>query len=122
MSDFPHYRPKKGRGKPQIKKPIIGLWQVLPQVTKDLALDKKAGEMAMLNVWEECLPRSLKEKTIANRLFQRGSQTVLQVRVKNAAVASELSFHIESMKASMNSFSTQTGWKVDHIELKIGSL
>jgi hypothetical protein len=101
---------------------ITPLSKILPQVSRDLDLDSKVGEMALLSLWTTVVGGPLSARTRATRLLKRNGTNVLQVRVKDAATAGELSFLIDTLVSRLNSFAPQTGCRVAGIDLKIGTL
>lgn len=100
--------------------------EVLPRVCEDLALDKKVNEMALLALWPKQVAgiagQAAAENTRAVRLRKQGYQTILSVKVTNAALASELSFQLPALKDALNAYAPQTGLKVDQIQLSVGTL
>lgn len=122
MSEYRSF-PKK---KPNRVGSLSAFSEVLPKVCQDLELDKKVNEMALLALWPAQVAglagQSASENTRAIRLRKQGYQTILSVKVTNAALASELSFHIPSLKAALNGYKAQTGLTVDQIKLSVGSL
>lgn len=103
-------------------KAISSLADVLPQVSRDLDLDRKVGEMAMVRLWDEIIGESMAQRSRALKIMKRGNKSVLMVRVRDAATAGDLTFKLEAIREKLNSYTPQTGWVIDGIDLKIGTL
>jgi hypothetical protein len=116
-------RPPK---KPQRVGSLSSLGDVLPGLYRDLDMDKKVNEFALLGLWPSLVQTFLgvsgAAQTRAFRLRKQGYQTVLMVKVSNAALASELSFQLMHLKEALNGYTPQTGLTVDRIQLMVGSL
>jgi hypothetical protein len=105
---------------------LSSLADVLPGVCEGLELDKKIHEMALLALWPKQVAllagSHAAENSRAVRLKKQGYQTILLVRVAQAALASELGFQVPALKEALNRFTPQTGLTIDHIQLTVGSL
>lgn len=127
--------PGRGRKREEMKgplkglkvRPTVSLGQVLPQVSRDLALDQKVRDFALVGLWDQVVGEikngeAYRKKTRAVKLTRRREATVLLVKVRDAATAGELSFLLEGIREKLNGYAPQTGRVVDVIDLKIGSL
>ncbi|WP_303672796.1 DUF721 domain-containing protein [Vampirovibrio chlorellavorus] len=114
------------RKKPTRVGSLAAFSEVLPQICQNLELDKKVNEMALLALWPQQVSQlagaTLGQNTRAVRLRKQGYQTVLFVKVANAALASELTFHIPVLLNALNGYKAQTGLTVDRIQVSVGSL
>ncbi len=112
--------------KPKRTGSLMAFSEVLPQVCQNLQLDKKVNEMAFLSLWPSQVAgiagKTAAEQTQAVRLRKQGYKTILAVKVSNAALATELSFHVPALKDALNAFKPQTGLSIDQIQLSVGSL
>lgn len=108
--------------KPPKKRATVPLSSVLPQVSRDLALDDKIKEFALVGLWDSVVDPRYRTRTRAVKVYKRGNETVLQVRVKDAATAGELSFSLGALRDTLNGYAPQTGRTIAAIDLKIGSL
>lgn len=115
-------RPSQRRSQKGLqKRPAVFLGDVLSQVSRDLALDQKVNEMALLTLWAQVVEVPLRDRSLALRLLNRNGNKILRVKVKDAATAGELSFQIEAICEKLNQFEPQTGIRVAGLEIKIGS-
>jgi hypothetical protein len=105
---------------------LSSLANILPEVCEGLKLDEKINEMALLALWpkqvEAIAGSHAAQNSRAVRLKKQGYQTILLARVNQAALASELGFHLPLIKEALNRFTPQTGFTVDQIQLTVGSL
>lgn len=117
---------RRSSRKPKRVGSLNSLADVLPGVCQNLQLDKKINEMALMALWpkqvEGIAGKTASENSKAIQLKKQGYQTTLLVRVSNAVMASELSFHVMMLKEALNKFTPQTGITVDRIQLTVGSL
>ncbi len=105
---------------------LSSLTDLLPAFSRDIGLERKVNEMALLALWISQVtivagPEAA-EQSRATRLKKQGNQVLLQVKVSNAALASELGFHLPAIREGLNRFSPQTGLMVDRIQLSVGIL
>jgi hypothetical protein len=118
-SSFPKKKPKRVGS-------LSAFADILPQVCQNLELDKKVNELALLALWPVQVAgvagQAASQNTRAVRLIKQGYQTILAVKVSNASLASELSFHVPVLKAALNGYKAQTGLTIDQIKLSVGSL
>lgn len=114
------------RKKPSRVGSLSAFSDVLPQICQNLELDKKVNEMALLALWPNQVSQLagavIGQNTRAVRLRKQGYQTVLLVKVANAALASELTFHIPALLNALNGYKAQTGLTVDRIQVSVASL
>jgi hypothetical protein len=85
------------------------LTRIIQRVAEALKLDSKAGEYAMLQVFDVILPSRYKGQAKANRIFYKGRNAILEVHVASPLMAQELSFERTSLLERMNTYSPQTG-------------
>jgi hypothetical protein len=83
--------------------------RIIQRVAESLKLDSKAGEYAMLQVFEVILPTPYRGKAKANRIYYRGRKAILEVNVASPLIAQELGFERDTLLACMNTYSAQTG-------------
>lgn len=116
------YRPRK----PRPPESLSSLAEILPTLCRDLDIDKKVNELALLALW----PRQVEAvagavaaaQSKAVRLKKQGDRLILVVKVANAALASELGFHVPVIKEALNRFKPQTGLAIDQIQLSVGTI
>lgn len=112
--------------KPERAGSLASLADVLPVLYRDLDMDKKVNEFALLALWPAMATSLIGSEgaaqTRAVGLRKQGARTILQVRVANAALASELSFHLPAIQTALNGYAPQTGLRVDRIQLNTGIL
>lgn len=121
-----NYHKKKFKKKPVAKKgkiptPAEKLSSILPKLCEEIHFDDRVKEMSVLRLWEQLIPEPFKTHTKAKALQRLGGKMVLMVSVQNAAMASELSFNLETFKTLMNDFSGETGILIDDIRVRVGS-
>ncbi len=109
------YKPPK---KPKRAGLMSSVSQVLPQVGKDLRLDERAQEWAVLSLWSRIVDGPFQTTTRASRLRPKGGQNTLTVQVNSATVAAELSFYLEQYRQKLNEYQPQTGLNVQRIEIR----
>jgi hypothetical protein len=119
------YPPRKPQ-KPESSSAITSLADILPAVCRDLALDHKVNELALLALWpsqvEKLSGAVAAAQSKAIRLKKQGNRTILVVKVASAALASELGFQAPALKEALNRFHPQTGIVLDQIQLSVGAL
>lgn len=98
------------------------LADVLPGLCRDLALDEKVKELSLLSIWETLVDDLYKKNTRAVSVRKQGGKNILLIRVKEAALASQLTFDIQRLKTELNRFAPQTGVKIDDIRLQVGAI
>lgn len=94
------------------------LSDVLFQVSQQLALDEKIGEMALLRLWPEIVPPEFKDKTQAVQIRRHNGKKIFQVKTIHAACAAQLSFHASTLLEALNGYVGQTGCQIDKIEIR----
>lgn len=109
----PEDRARKG---PQ---PMSNLSDILPAVGRELGLDNKVRELAVLALWEQVAPETCRRASRAIRLRQEGRRWIMDVHVADGPTASELAFHLEDIRRRINGFSVQTGFEIAKIDLGI---
>lgn len=129
MSDYKggEYKPySKKSAKPVRAGSLSSLAQVLPGVCDDLKLDDKINELAFMALWprqvEGICGKTVAESTRAVKLKKNGLKMVLLVKVAHASLATELGFHVTTLKDALNRFQPQTGIAIDQIQLTVGSI
>jgi hypothetical protein len=104
---------------------LTSLADILPAVCRDLALDRKVNELALLALWpkqvEMLSGAVVAAQTKAVRLKKQGNRTILVVKVASAALASELGFQVPGLKEALNRFQPQTGILLDQIQFSVGA-
>ncbi len=111
-----------GRKKPARVGELRSLVDILPAVSEALQLDRKVQEMALLALWPQLVGATYAAHTRAVALKKRGDKFTLLVKVANAALASDLSFQLPVFLEALNRYQPQTGYRVDAIQLQVGSL
>ncbi|HEY9686030.1 MAG TPA: DUF721 domain-containing protein [Coleofasciculaceae cyanobacterium] len=118
------YPPRKPQ-KPDSLSALTSLADILPAVCRDLALDRKVNELALLALWPkqvEMLAGAVAaSQSKAIRLKKQGDRTILVVKVASATLASELGFQVPALKDALNRFHPQTGIMLDQIQLSVGA-
>jgi hypothetical protein len=92
--------------------------RIIQRVAEALRLDSKAGEYAMLQVFEAVLPQQYKGQAKANRIYYKGKQAVLEVHVANPLMAQELGFERLTLLEAVNAYSSQTGITLSEITIR----
>lgn len=95
---------------------------LLGGMSRTLHLDEKAKEFALFALWQQVVGGSFQGRTRAVRLARQGEKLLLQVKVQDSVTASELSFYLETYREVLNEFQPQTGFRLDGIELGVGTL
>jgi hypothetical protein len=88
------------------------------QVSQQLALDEKIGEMALLRLWPDIVPPEFKDKTQAIQVKRQNGKKIYQIKAQHAACAAQLSFHIPALLEALNSYAGQTGCQIDKLEIR----
>lgn len=127
MSDQARFSYGKKGKKPGRVGSLAAFSDVLPQLCQSLELDKKVNELALLALWPQQVTAVMGQSQVAQqsravRLRKQGYQMVLAVKVANAALASEMSFHLPALIGRLNAFKAQTGLTVDRIQLTVGNV
>ncbi len=126
MSEYPRRRATK---QPERVGSLNTLADVLPGLYKDLKMDLKINEFALLALWPTVLTAEMGptaeiacEHTKAIKIRRQGNKITLLVKVAHAVLASELTFHTMPLLSALNAYTPQTGLKVDQIQWMVGSL
>jgi hypothetical protein len=107
----------------QSRKPLtdaFALTDILPQVVRDLNLEQKAHDMAVLSLWPLVVPSELKPYTRAVRLERSKSKITLWVSATSSAAASRLTFVQHQILATLNSYAPQTGTVLSDLRITQG--
>jgi hypothetical protein len=119
-------KPSRRTRKPERTGSLAALSDVLPGLYRDLDMDKKVNEFALLRLWPQLVASlttpAAAAQTRAIRLKKQGVRTVLMVKVANAVLASELTFQILPLKDAINGYKAQTGLTIDQIQFLVGTL
>ncbi len=110
----PEDRARKG------SQPLNSIGDILPAVGRELGLDNKVRELAVLALWEQVVPEAYRQTSRAVRLRREGCQWILDVRVANGPTATELAFERENIRERINAFTPQTGFAIARIEIGVG--
>lgn len=122
--DYQYKKPKSKRSthkKNKLPTPAEKLSSILPKLCEEIHFDDRVKEMSLLRLWEQLVPEPFKTHTSAKAVKKVGGKTVLMVHVRDAAMASELSFNLDQFKTMVNDFSGQTGIRLDDIRVRVGS-
>jgi predicted nucleic acid-binding Zn ribbon protein len=95
---------------------------ILNTVAKNLGMDQKAREFAVLQLWPLVVPEAYKACSKAKAVTYRGKAAWLRVAVSSGAMATELSFEREELLEALNQYSPQTHIVLAGIELKVGKV
>ncbi len=95
---------------------------ILHQVSQDLALDEKIGEMALLRLWPTVVPKAFVATSEAVNVRRQNQRRILIVHAANSATASQLSFSLSTILDSLNGYAQQTGCRLDRIDIKVAPL
>ncbi len=98
----------------------VSLANLLEAVSRELGLERKVQEYALLSLWREVVPVSFRDSTQAVGLKTQGRESVLQVTASDGPTASALSFHLDVLRERLNAFYPQTGVTVTRITLGVG--
>lgn len=116
------YRPRK----PDRIGSLNSLADVLPGLCQELDLENKVNELAFLRLWPSQVTALMglesASQTQAIKLRKQGNRLTLLVRVAHAALASELSFHVQALQAALNGFEPQTSIRIDRIQFVVGAV
>ena len=106
------------------------LTEVLPEVVRDLNLEQKANDMAVLSLWPVVVPTELKPYARAIRLERAKTKgggaasewgqlpkMTLWVGVNSASAASRLTFVQHEVLEKLNTYTEQTGIRVTDIRI-----
>jgi hypothetical protein len=97
---------------------LTSVSHVLPQVGKELRLNERAQEWAVLSLWTRIIDEPFQATTRASRLRPKGGLYTLTVLVNSATVAAELSFFLEQYRQKLNEYRAETGLSVHRIEIR----
>ena len=97
--------------------PMTGIENILPIVGQQLNLEAKVQEWAVLALWAQLLPEPYCSHTKAVKIKRTGPKLTLLVKATNAAVASQLTFQLESWRQKLNDYARETGIHLDAIQL-----
>ena len=96
--------------------------KILDAVAKNMGMDQKAHEFAVLQIWPLVVSEAYKECSKAKAITYRGKAPWLRVHVSSGAMATELSFEREELLDKLNHYSTQTGIVLSGIDIKVGKV
>lgn len=112
-----YYKKKRRQGS------MAPVAEVLSKICDTLAIEQKVGEMAVLTLWTEQVKIAVgayaAQSSKATHVSKRGKQSVLEVSVLSASLASELGLMLPSLLTALNSFSPQTGVYLNHVRLTV---
>ncbi len=114
-----HKFPNKNRRKKQ-QAVAQSVASILPTVGRQLKLDQKVQEWAVLSLWEQIVDNPFKTRSRAVRIRSQRGQNCMTVLAANSAVASELTFYLEEYQNRLNRFAADTRLPVHRIEVKLG--
>jgi hypothetical protein len=95
----------------------LALTNILPQVVRDLNLEQKAHDMAVLSLWPVVVPADLKPYTRALRLERSKSKITLWVAASSSAAASRLTFVQHQILVQLNTYAPQTGITLSELRI-----
>ena len=101
---------------------FVPVADVLGAVTKDLKLDERVREYALLKLWAALVGEPYAGCSKASKITRRGSETVLTVKVNDSAMASQMGFVLPQVQAKLNGYAAQTGIRVDRIMVQVGKV
>jgi predicted nucleic acid-binding Zn ribbon protein len=96
---------------------------ILNTVAKNLGMEQKAREFAVLQLWQLVVPEAYRACSKAKAVVYRGNKAPwLRVNVSSGAMATELSFEREELLEALNKYSPQTQIVLAGIDLKVGKV
>lgn len=97
--------------------PMTGIDTILPIVGQQLNLDTKVQEWAVMALWAQHVPEPYRSHTKAVKIKRTGHKTTMLVKATNAAVASQLTFQLDTWRQTLNQYERETGIHLDAIQL-----
>jgi|GEM_PF-5107268 len=95
---------------------------ILDTVAKNIGMDQKALEFALLQLWPLVVPEAYRTCSKAKAITHRGKAVWIRINVSSGAMATELSFEREELLDALNKYSPQTKITLAGIDIKVGKV